>query len=139
MLKKHEKHIASLIAKELLEEGMIYGDELEEYVKLNSKGLINFKDDRSYLEFEDYLLGCIERSKKRNEKIVKKHTRKDRQKITYVFDIKTRELNKFDSVKEAAEEIKINPGMVSAYLKNNFRYKQRYIFTRDEKFEYKGE
>lgn len=75
MLKKFQKNIATSISKDLLEEGMIWGDELEEYLKLNAKGLMMFENEEHYLEFENYFLDCIEKailSKiqiKKNEKV----------------------------------------------------------------------
>lgn len=62
MLKKYQKAIAASIAKDLLEEGMVWGEELETYIKLNAKGLMVFENDEHYLEFENYFLGCIERT-----------------------------------------------------------------------------
>lgn len=52
MLRKFQKNIATSIAKDLLEEGMIWGDELEEYLKLNTKGI---------MVFENYFLDIIEK------------------------------------------------------------------------------
>lgn len=56
MLRKFQKNIAASIAKDLLEEGMIWGDELEEYLKLNAKGFMAFENEEHYLEFENYFL-----------------------------------------------------------------------------------
>ena len=61
MLTKNEKSIASKIAKDLLKEGMVWGEELEEYAKLNAKGLMKFKSDEHYLEFENHLLNMVEK------------------------------------------------------------------------------
>ena len=61
MLTKNEKSIASSMARDLLEEGMIWGEELEEYAKLNAKNLMVFKSDEHYLEFENHLLGVVEK------------------------------------------------------------------------------
>lgn len=61
MLRKFQKNIATSIAKDLLEEGMIWGDELEEYLKLNTKGIMVFENEEHYLEFENYFLDIIEK------------------------------------------------------------------------------
>lgn len=61
MLRKFQKNIATSIAKDLLEEGMIWGDELEEYLKLNAKGFMVFENEEHYLEFENYFLDIIEK------------------------------------------------------------------------------
>ena len=61
LLRKFQKNIATSIAKDLLEEGMIWGDELEEYLKLNTKGIMVFENEEHYLEFENYFLDIIEK------------------------------------------------------------------------------
>lgn len=61
MLTKNEKAVASKIGRDLLKEGMVWGDELEEYAKSNAKGLVKFKSDEHYLEFENHLLHIVER------------------------------------------------------------------------------
>lgn len=61
MLRKFQKNIATSIAKDLLEEGMIWGDELEEYLKLNTKGIMVLENEEHYLEFENYFLDIIEK------------------------------------------------------------------------------
>lgn len=71
MLKKYQKNIATSIAKDLLEEGMVWGDELETYIKLNAKGLLVFENDEHYLEFENYFLGCIEKAITKDIKVRK--------------------------------------------------------------------
>lgn len=75
MLTKNEKAIASKIAKDLLEEGMLWGEELEEYAKLNAKGLMKFKSDEHYLEFENHLLDMVEKEISR-EILVKMNDKK---------------------------------------------------------------
>lgn len=61
MLTKNEKAVASEIGRNLLKEGMVWGDELEEYAKTNAKGLVRFKSDEHYLDFENHLLHIVER------------------------------------------------------------------------------
>ncbi len=61
LLRKFQKNIATSIAKDLLEEGMVWGDELEEYLKLNAKGFMVFENEEHYLEFENYFLDIIEK------------------------------------------------------------------------------
>lgn len=59
-------------------------------------------------------------------------------KKTYVFDIKVKEMHGFESGKEAALKYGLSPSAVGFYIKNNYKYKQRYIFTRDKDFKYKA-
>lgn len=59
-------------------------------------------------------------------------------KKTYVFDIQTEEMHEFESGKEAAKKFGMNPAGVGFYISNQYKYKHRYIFTRNKAFEYKG-
>ncbi len=47
----------------MVKDGMIWGDELEWYIKINTKGLLSFKNDEHYLAFEDLVLDRIEKNK----------------------------------------------------------------------------
>lgn len=59
-------------------------------------------------------------------------------KKTYVFDCEIRKMKEFESGKEAALTYGLNPSVVGFYIKNNYKYKQRYIFTREKEFKYKA-
>lgn len=59
-------------------------------------------------------------------------------KKTYVFDIDVGEIHEFESGKEAALKYGLSPSAVGFYIKNNYKYRQRYIFTRDKDFKYKA-
>ena len=87
MLTKTHVKIASQIAGYLMKEGMIWGDELEWYIKINTKGLLSFKNDEHYLAFEDLVLDRIEKNKK----------------SVVVNDISTREEFRFDNISRCAE------------------------------------
>lgn len=57
---KIERNIASHTAKVLMEHGMLYGQELEDYLKLSVLGYLNFKSDEHYLAFENLVLEYID-------------------------------------------------------------------------------
>lgn len=61
MLRKYQKSIISSLAKELLQMGMIWGNELEEYIKVSLKGEILIQNDAHYLEIENYFLDIVEK------------------------------------------------------------------------------
>ncbi|CEP92081.1 Uncharacterised protein [[Clostridium] sordellii] len=100
MLTKNEKAIASKIAKDLLKEGMLWGEELEEYAKLNAKGLMKFKSDEHYLEFENHLLDMVEKEISR-EILVKMNDEK----------------LKFTTIKSAAETTGVSQDFLYKNLK----------------------
>lgn len=60
---KIERDSASHIAYILLEQGMLYGQELEDYIKLSLLNYLEFKNDEHYLAFEDLVLEYIEERK----------------------------------------------------------------------------
>ena len=114
MLTKTHVKIASQIAGYLMKDGMIWGDELEWYIKINTKGLLSFKNDEHYLAFEDLVLDRIERNKK----------------SVVVNDIETREEFRFDNISRCAEYFGCTYDRVRVTISNRGimykRYKIRY-------------
>ena len=114
MLSKTHIRLASMIAGYLMDEGMIWGDELEWYIKVNTKGLIGFKSDEEYLEFENLVLDRIEKNKR----------------CVAVNDITTGEEFRFDNIHRCAEYFRCSYDRVRLTIVNNGlmyrRYKIRY-------------
>ena len=114
MLTQHQKSVASLIAKELIEEGMIWGKELEWYIKVNMKGTVRFTSEEHYLKFEDLVLAMIE-----------KHIR-----CVVVNNINTGETYKFNNIPECAKYFNISYDKVRGAIFNkgimSKRYKVKY-------------
>lgn len=100
MLTKNEKAVASEIGRNLLKEGMVWGDELEEYARTNAKGLVRFKSDEHYLEFENHLLHIVEREISREI-------------LVTVNDKKI----KFTNVKSAANAIRVSENFLYTHLR----------------------
>lgn len=73
----------------------------------------------------------------RKKPIKKSGGNKNGCKRTYVFDIETGKIHEFDSGKEAAQQFGMNPAGVGFYIQHKYKYKRRYIFTRNKDFEYK--
>lgn len=114
MLTKTQKYIASTIAGYLIKDGMIWGEELEWYIKINTKGLFKFKSDEHYLEFENLILDRIEKNKR----------------FVVVNDITTGEVYKFDNISRCAEHFGCTYDRVRITISNKGlmykRYKIRY-------------
>ena len=114
MLTKNNKQVASQIAQYLIEDGMVWGEELEWYIKLSAKGLVRFKNDEHYLAFEDLVLDRIEKNKK----------------WVVVNDITTGDIYKFDNISRCAEHFGCTYDRVRVTISNKGlmykRYKIRY-------------
>lgn len=62
MLGESKKRTANEIAKLLAKEGMIFGQELDRYIKAEEDyGFIRFKDEKQKEDFIDYMLSSVER------------------------------------------------------------------------------
>ncbi len=64
MLNQFQKDIASRFAKDLIEDGLIAGEELEWYLKSNVVGLFKFKNEKHYLDFEEEVLKNVEKKRR---------------------------------------------------------------------------
>lgn len=117
MLTQHQKSVASFIAKELIEEGMIWGKELEWYIKLSTKGRFNFTSEDHYLEFEDLVLDMIE-----------KYIR-----CVVVNDIKTGETYKFNNISECAKYLNSSYDKVRGAIFNKGIMSKRYKIKYESK------
>lgn len=74
MLTKKDMNLLNDISRDLLEYGLLNGEELEWYIKANILGFINIQSENHYLEIEDYVLNFID---------------KRRKKMLFIKDIKT--------------------------------------------------
>ncbi|MGL5718624.1 MAG: hypothetical protein ACRCXT_23005 [Paraclostridium sp.] len=100
MLKEYQKTIASTLAKDLIEDGLLTGEELKEYLILGVNREFLFKSEEHYMEFEECVIDFIE--KKRN-----------RIKIT---DTVTGEIKELPTAKEVASTLGITVYMVSSAI-----------------------
>nr|WP_195365995.1 hypothetical protein [[Eubacterium] tenue] len=81
---------------------------------------------------------ALQHKRDQRKKSAKRIGNKNGCKKTYVFDIEANEMHEFNSGKEAAQQFGMNPAGVGFYIQNEYKYKHRYIFTRNKDFEYKG-
>lgn len=61
MLTKAQKIMASVIATDLVEDGLLVGEELEWYIKESVKSKFDFKTNKQYLEFENCVLDYVDK------------------------------------------------------------------------------
>ncbi|RDY22854.1 hypothetical protein CHF27_011070 [Romboutsia maritimum] len=115
MLNKNKLDVASKMATQLLKEGMLWGEELENFIKSGKGryGYTFYTTEEEYLEFENAVLDYIE---KRINKQVK------------VTDIKTKTSAIYKGISEATKGIRCNsPGSLYYYIKYKKIYKNRYL------------
>lgn len=110
---KNKEKFASLTANTLLRNGMIWGCELEWYIKINAKGLISIKNDEEYFEIENMILDLVEEIK---SKMIK------------VTDIKAKEQHYVMNVHEAVKLIHGEWKSIQKALNRGSIYKKRYKF-----------
>ena len=53
------------IARILLDQGILWGKELEWYIRTSAIGIIDIRDDEHYFELENYVLNVIEKNRKK--------------------------------------------------------------------------
>lgn len=115
MLNTMQKNIASKMATELIEDGMIVAEELEWYIKTSTRGIFKFKNDAHYNKFEEEVLSNIE----------------NRRKYVKVLDLSTGEVKLFKRISEVEEHINIQKQrIITAISQSRFlmkRYKVEYV------------
>ncbi|EQF29630.1 hypothetical protein QEW_4677 [Clostridioides difficile CD160] len=67
MLSMTAKRKAIIIAHDLEKDGMVWGDELEMFIKSQIYTKRGFKSDEDYLEFENIVLDYLEEKRKKKE------------------------------------------------------------------------
>lgn len=67
MLSVNAKRRALDIARQLNKEGMLWGDELEIYIKSQVYTKKGFKSDEEYLEFENVVLDYLEERRQKKK------------------------------------------------------------------------
>lgn len=114
MLSGYKRNQAVEIAQVLAMEGMLFGQELEEYIRLDEMdGLIELKDDERD-EFIDEVIKAVE---KQWEKAVAVYDKKD--KITKIFS----------KAEDAAKEINTSLSNIYASKRINSCVNDRYILS----------
>ncbi|MGX4601713.1 hypothetical protein [Faecalimicrobium sp. JNUCC 81] len=111
MLNNYSISMASIIANDLLQEGMIWGDDLEWYIKVSLEGSIKFKNDKEYLEFENKVLEFIETRTNNTIKVTDLH--KQSSKIYF-------------KISDVAKYLKKSDTCIYKSLKNKNLISQRY-------------
>lgn len=110
MISKGESLLASNIATQLVDDGMIWGEELEWFIRTSVVGLIEFKSEEHYIEFEDIIIDFVE----------------NRRKIIRVLDICTKNVLFFDKPKNVADYLGISNATVSSALSKGVLMKRKY-------------
>ncbi|HBF8744581.1 TPA: hypothetical protein KO112_003521 [Clostridioides difficile] len=112
MLSKTDMVKASTIAGDLLKDGMVWGDDLEYFIKSQVYRRNGFKSDEDYFKFENTVLDLAEERAKRKK--------------IEIIDIETNERFVLNSRREASKILGCNEGVLSVYLRKNGVYKSRY-------------
>lgn len=111
MKKSYKSSVASLLASELLEYGMIFGNELEWFIKTSVDGYIKFTSDIDYLKFEDLVLEYVE--KRSNKSIVLEDLLENKTKI-------------YTEVKYISKFLNVSDTAIYNALNNKHLLKKRY-------------
>lgn len=110
MLTRHKKQIASELAESLIEDGMLFGEELEWYLKLGAKGQIEFKNEDEYFEFENQVIKYVE----------------NKTRYVKVFDTDTNEEKVFKEVSEFANKIGVTNARIISAISGKCLMMKRY-------------
>ncbi|MFL8713146.1 hypothetical protein Q3304_20430 [Clostridioides sp. GD02377] len=112
MLSKTARQRASEIAYRLVNEGMVWGSDLEYFIKSQVYRRKGFKNDEHYFEFEDAVLSFVEeRIKKKNVEIV---------------DINTNRRIGLGNMSQLSKILKCAPTTISSCLNKNTLYEGKY-------------
>lgn len=65
MLTEKDINLLDDIARILLNQGILWGKDLEWYIRTSAIGIIDIRDDEHYFELENYVLNIIEKNKKK--------------------------------------------------------------------------
>lgn len=115
MLTHTQMNLASQIATELFEDGMLIGEELEWYLRTSAIGIFQFKNKDHYLEFEEEVIRHFEKRRKQIQ----------------VLDTETEECIIFKDLVGVSKHISISSNRICAAINQNRllvkRYKIEYI------------
>lgn len=114
MLTKTQMIMASVIATDLVEDGLIVGEELEWYIKEAVKTKFDFKNSKQYLEFENCVLDHVDK----------------RRYFIQVSDTYENKRYNFRTVVQAAQELDIPQTRLYSGLRRNGRVDDRYNIER---------
>ena len=113
MLGESKKQTANEIARLLAKEGMIFGQELDEYIKAEEDyGFIRFKDENQKEDFIDYILSSVERIWRS---------------IVVIYDTKSDITNYFISAEDAAKHLDTTSQNIYISKCRKSKIKRRYI------------
>lgn len=113
MLGESKKQTANEIARLLAKEGMIFGQELDEYIKAEEDyGFIRFKDENQKEDFIDYILSSVERIWRS---------------IVVIYDTKSDITNYFISAEDAAKHLDTTSQNIYHSKCRKSKIKRRYI------------
>ena len=110
MLTKWESKIAEELASDLINDGLVCGEELEWYLREGVSSIFRIKSDAHYFEFEDYVLEVVER----------------RRKVVKVTDVIENKVFRFRNIAEAARELDITYHKVSTVISAGYLLFDRY-------------
>ena len=110
-LKEWQKSVASELAKDLVEYGLLTGEELKEYLIMGVDKQFAFKSEEHYIEFEECVIDFIE--KKRRKIKITDITNGD---VQYVY-----------TGKEASDILGVTVYRVSAAINKKYLVGKRYI------------
>lgn len=112
MLSQYTRHIACDIAELLATDGMVWGEELEWYIRKCFDDVGEIKSDEHYLEIENAILDIVSKKKRR----IKVTDTKRNNKVTY-----------FDNLDEVAKILKSTKPNLQQNIYKKKRFKTRYL------------
>lgn len=108
--------MASIIANCLLKDGMIWGENLEWYIKTSLNGIIEFRTESHYLSFENKVLEYVEN---RVENAIK------------IIDINTNKSKIYLNVSDLAKDINKSDTCINNALKKGTLISKKFIVRRE--------
>ena len=110
MLTKYQRQVAVELADSLLESGMLFGEELEWYLRLNIKCSFGLKSEEQYFEFEDQVLKYVE----------------NKTRFVKVLDVKNNKVEIFNNISEFANKLGVTNNRVTMAISGKNLMMKRY-------------
>lgn len=114
---QYQQETAHKIASTLIEEGVVFGEDLEMFIKDNCQGRNMYTNDEEYLKFEDLVLYYIE---KKSSYIVVTNMRNNKE-IHY------------KTAHEVREKLKISLHLYNKFLDSGIAWKGLYLIESGKK------
>ncbi|WP_343102039.1 hypothetical protein [Romboutsia sp. MSSM.1001216sp_RTP31141st1_G3_RTP31141_220114] len=105
------------IARILLDQGILWGKELEWYIRTSAIGIIDIKDDDHYFELENYVLNVIE---------------KNRKKMIFIEDLKTGNRYIYSKAIYAENKLGIKKERIREAGKKGRKVQKKYLIRRTD-------